>query len=352
MKNNFRIAFALLLSLVVVGCGAQATSQPILPTQIFFTSTSTPPETQTPFFTQVPLNPTATLPPTDGTTTAQLNLRSEPATIGDTLAVVPAFAKIQIFGKEVNGAWYKIKYSGSLGWVTAAYVQIDSIAALPVIETGTGSGSGTSGIILQGVNVRNGPGTTYDSLGTLIQNDIVSITGKDSTGGWIQINFKGQTGWVAAEFIKSNGLDGVSVTAGESVNASPQASAGAAPSEISAIEDNDSLDAPSASVSLTSSQVRALQFNGVVSSPNGDAVDWVQFTSASQQVAAQLICSENQVLVDLYINNQPSLVPWLTCGEQKIIDTIHSQSYVLKIYPNESSTLTVSKYSIKLNIVR
>ena len=63
-------------------------------------------------------------------------------------------------------------------------------AKIVVVGDAAGSGSGVSGLVIQKINVRNGPAATFESLGVLNPNDVVFITGKDPSGAWIQIGCK------------------------------------------------------------------------------------------------------------------------------------------------------------------
>ena len=42
-------------------------------------------------------------------------------------------------------------------------------------------------------NLRSGPGTTYDILGQIKQNESAAVTGKNADGQWWQISFAGKT---------------------------------------------------------------------------------------------------------------------------------------------------------------
>lgn len=66
------------------------------------------------------------------------------------------------------------------------------------------------------VNVRNGPGQTFDVLGQVLQGERLDIVGRDPAGQWWQICcFAGQPGWLAAEVVSVEGpLDTVAVAAG------------------------------------------------------------------------------------------------------------------------------------------
>lgn len=56
------------------------------------------------------------------------------------------------------------------------------------------------GIVTGGsVNIRKGPGTSYDIVTTAHKNDSVEILNTES---WLPINFKGQICWISKKYIK------------------------------------------------------------------------------------------------------------------------------------------------------
>lgn len=51
------------------------------------------------------------------------------------------------------------------------------------------------------LNVRSGPGTNFSAIGQARNGERYDVTGKNAAGAWYQINFNGQTGWVAGEYV-------------------------------------------------------------------------------------------------------------------------------------------------------
>ena len=51
------------------------------------------------------------------------------------------------------------------------------------------------------VNVRSGPGSSYEKLGSLSEDDEVHITGKCNEYNWYQISFNGTTAYVSASYL-------------------------------------------------------------------------------------------------------------------------------------------------------
>ena len=61
------------------------------------------------------------------------------------------------------------------------------------------------------VNIRSGPSTFHNLLGTAEPGESYTILGKSSDGTWWQIDYKGQTGWVLGEIVESIGTEAIPV---------------------------------------------------------------------------------------------------------------------------------------------
>lgn len=71
---------------------------------------------------------------------------------------------------------------------------------IPPTPTPTATPDGVYGTVLsQVLNVRTGPGTNYDILGQLRQNESVRIIGANINFTWAVIEFRGQQAWISTE---------------------------------------------------------------------------------------------------------------------------------------------------------
>ena len=361
-----RINFILLFGMIVcAGCGVDISSEsPYTATPDFVTATLPPaltlPATQISVLPESTLNIAAepTIAPIEGTTTTQLNIRSEPSTAGNSLGIILAFSNVQVIGREEYGKWYQIIYietPNGKGWVTAEYVRINAAVEIPVVRTESDSGSGMNGLVIQGVNVRSGPATTHESLGTLIPNDVVFITGKDIGGAWMEIEFANAPngkGWVASEFLQVNNPGSLPIIGNVEQAISPTAAASISAAAISmAADDGDSMQTPLASVRLSALGARILQFSGEVSSPDGDTEDWVQFTSFSKNILVEMKCSNKALRAELWNNGQQVQDTLLACGEKLSINLEVDQSYFLRIQAVSISGLQYIQYILKISAI-
>jgi uncharacterized protein YraI len=238
------------------------------------------------------------------------------------------------------------------------YITVKDPEAIPVIGAATGPGPGPSGVIIQQVNVRSGPGTDFNSLGVLNPKDVVVLTGKDSSGIWLQVQFAGAPdgkGWVTAAYVQASGAEslaivgqtGVVVGTGTPTSIQPTIT----PTIIAALQDNDSAQSPAVVTAFAPSGLRSLIYSSSVSTPNGDLEDWIQFTPYSPDVIASLTCYGNGGLnVELW-RDGALLQNWggLTCGGTKRLNLMTGRPYLMHLtaVPHGSELVSV-QYAISI----
>ena len=123
-------------------------------------------------------------------TTDNLNVRSGPSSNYSKLGILTKGTKVEVVERYSNG-WYKIKYKGSYGYVSGAYVSLDGSKG-EVIATGKTTA---------GLNVRSGAGTGYKKIGHLNKGTKVEIVTKLSNG-WYKIKFNSSYGYVSGDYVK------------------------------------------------------------------------------------------------------------------------------------------------------
>ena len=313
--------------------------------------------------------------PVEGITSTQLNVRADPSTASDVLGIIPANTTVQIVGKDPGENWWQILYpvgvypevgqanpfQGGKGWVTAQYVSTASKPEVPVIGGGGSNPDNPNmAVIQEQLNVRSGPGTSFNSLGTLNPQDVVSLTGKDSNGAWLQIEYSAGPegkGWINAAFAQAQGVENLPIVtdAGQVIGTGTPVNTPLPPTltVVPAPSDNDSAQAPAVNVAFTASGTSSLQFTSDVSSPTGDSDDWIQFTPFTPTVTIELTCTNNGLLtLELSQNNQP-VSNWgnLNCGESKAVTTQAEITYQLHIQATASDQLNYTRFTIKITSV-
>lgn len=305
MSTKPIIYIALIAIMFLAGCSLSVqTDIPTTTSQPIFTATLQPSPTSRPSETPPPPPPSPTVAPVPGTTSTQLNVRAEPSTLDEVLGILAANVMVQIVGQDPGGNWWQILYEAGpdgKGWVTAQYVQTATQPEVPVIGGGgTESSLGISAVVIQQLNVRSGPGTSFNSLGILNADDVVSLTGRNRAGTWLQIEFAGGPlgrGWVSRGFIRADGVEGLPIVseAGEVLGTGTPADTPLPPTPtiVPAPLDADSTNRPVETILFERAGTGVLIYNGDVSTPQGDAEDWIAFTPYDNVVFASLQCAGN-----------------------------------------------------------
>ncbi|HMB24843.1 MAG: SH3 domain-containing protein [Chloroflexota bacterium] len=336
------------LAVLSAGCDVQF-STVTAPTDppVLITATFAAPPTQTPTDTPLPPPPTPTAAPVEGVTTTQVNVRAGPSTTGSVLGLIPANTKVEITGKDPGESWWQINYPQGVdgkGWITAQYVSIATKPEVPTIggkPTPTETPSGEVAVIQQQINVRSGPGTSFNSLGTLNPQEAVKLTGKDSNGAWLQIDFPAGPegkGWINAAFVQTQGVDlnGLPIVAETGLvvgTGTPTAiPLTVTPTLVPAWEDGDFPGGPIISVIFEPTGTRSLMYNGDISSPQGDTEDWIAFKPYGAFVYISMTCQgNNSVKTDLVENSLPTGT-YINCGDPlKKISVKPGSNYLIHI---------------------
>jgi len=74
--------------------------------------------------------------------------------------------------------------------------------AFALIIASSTAGFAATGWSSGDVNIRQGPGTSYYTIGAIPRCASFTIYGQDR--GWYQVNWRGVTGWVSGRYVVSN----------------------------------------------------------------------------------------------------------------------------------------------------
>lgn len=132
-------------------------------------------------------------------TADSLRMRSKPSTNSDVLTNAPEGSEVELLSGEENG-WYKVSYKGKEGYMSAEWVK--------VVSTADASAQKTTGVVNAGpLNVRSGPGTKYDRVGSLKEGAVVTIL--ETSGEWYKISCGSISGYVSGEYVTLNTVSSV-----------------------------------------------------------------------------------------------------------------------------------------------
>ncbi|WP_141306156.1 SH3 domain-containing protein, partial [Sporolactobacillus inulinus] len=144
----------------------------------------------------------------NGTTTANLNVRSGAGTSNKILTTLKKGSRIEVVSEA--GGWLKIKYNGGTGYVSAEFVEqpsdntsADDSSNQSSNESGSSeNGSSTTyGLTTTGVQFRQGPGKSYQSYGVLQAGTKVEIIAQGADG-WIKVSYDGKDGYIYGDYLK------------------------------------------------------------------------------------------------------------------------------------------------------
>ncbi|GIW70860.1 MAG: hypothetical protein KatS3mg102_0402 [Planctomycetota bacterium] len=118
--------------------------------------------------------------------TAQaLNVRQGPGTSHPVIEVIHRGEVYAAF--ESQGGWKRIWFDDGPGWVSASHTRTTSHPVVVVTATR--------------LNVRTGPGTSYQRLGELVQHSLRVQIG--TSGSWTRTWFAGREGWCASQYLRA-----------------------------------------------------------------------------------------------------------------------------------------------------
>lgn len=127
-----------------------------------------------------------------------VRMRSGASTSSSILGTYNSGTTMSVTG--VSGAWYKVSYNGTSGYVHSDYLSLSG-------ATGGGeSTSGTNGSVKgSDVRMRSGPGTNYSILGTYQNGTALTITGTEN--GWTKVTIGGTSGYIRSDYVSGGGAD-------------------------------------------------------------------------------------------------------------------------------------------------
>ncbi|MCG3212033.1 MAG: hypothetical protein FOGNACKC_05680 [Anaerolineae bacterium] len=152
-----------------------------------------------------------------------VNVRSGPGLNFELLGRLNENSVVTVIGKDETGEWWQVDYPAAkdgTAWVAVAVVKFSGNAAgLPVVRpvapnaTPTPSPSPTPTVpviagsveALDAINVRAQPNTDGELMGGMYLGETADVLAISEDGNWWQIEFGGDLGWVAAEFVRFTG---------------------------------------------------------------------------------------------------------------------------------------------------
>ena len=127
-----------------------------------------------------------------------VRMRSGASTSSSILGTYNSGTTMAVTG--VSGAWYKVSYNGTAGYVHSDYVSLSGVTS------NGGSTAGSNGSVKgSDVRMRSGPGTNYSLLGTYPNGTALTVTGTEN--GWSKVTIGGVSGYIRSDYVSGGGAD-------------------------------------------------------------------------------------------------------------------------------------------------
>jgi hypothetical protein len=101
-----------------------------------------------------------------------------------------------------------VVFAAGLAWAVGVAAGLPAASAAPMPQVAPTTPPPWWVEIYEDVNVRAGPGTDYDLIGTLIPGQSSEILGRSPAGNWLKIRYIGgpdNEGWVLRDFVRVMG---------------------------------------------------------------------------------------------------------------------------------------------------
>lgn len=149
------------------------------------------------------------------TVNGDMNVRNGPGTNYAVIGPATYGQEYDITGQSEDGEWWRIEYIGQTGWIFAPFVEAAGAENVATVGSVEFPAQGGAVVTVNGeMNVRQGPGTTYEIVGAATLGQEFPVTGKNADGDWWQIDFNGQAGWLFAPFVTAANTENVPVAGG------------------------------------------------------------------------------------------------------------------------------------------
>lgn len=138
---------------------------------------------------------------------ANVYIRRGPGTTHPRIGGANVGDALPFLGQE--GDWFVVDFNGQRGYISTLYAEV-------VGGTPTGGGGGVGGAPVPAVDAliftlnyalrfRAAPDESSQELGIIAYPNTVRAIGRDGSNSWVQVEFNGQVGWVAARYGRLSG---------------------------------------------------------------------------------------------------------------------------------------------------
>lgn len=139
-----------------------------------------------------------------------VNVRAAPSETAEVVASAFDDEQLEVIGRNLDGTWFEVRRPGrmnKLGWVAARLLNWDfQPEALPLTDLTTGltgdspltADPGFAVYTLENIVMRAAPSTEAERILTVPFYSTVPVVARNQDASWLQLNYLGTVGWVAA----------------------------------------------------------------------------------------------------------------------------------------------------------
>lgn len=139
------------------------------------------------------------------TTGSGVNLRTGPGTDYEVVASVSSGTELA--RSAITGNWSEVTYEGQICYVNNSLITTEAPEGTEDAEDTDAEDytvtttDATTVYVISDVNLRSGPGTSYDVVATATAGTVLTCTG--TTGSWSQIEYNGQTVYAYSSYLST-----------------------------------------------------------------------------------------------------------------------------------------------------
>ncbi len=156
------------------------------------------------------------------TTGSGVNLRTGPGTDYEVVASVSSGTELA--RSAITGNWSEVTYEGQICYVNNSLITTEAPEGTEDAETTDAEDytvtttDATTVYVISDVNLRSGPGTSYDVVTTATAGTVLTCTG--TTGSWSQIEYNGQTVYAYSSYLSTTATAAAEDTSADTVTSS------------------------------------------------------------------------------------------------------------------------------------
>ena len=157
-----------------------------------------------------------------------VNIRSGPSILNEIVGLLEEGKQADVLGITINRKWWYIiipETEDEKGWVFDELVTAENAENVPIVDENgneipgqivipTPAPGSPSATALVNVNIRSGPGVTYELIGLFPQGSKAQVVGTNQDRTWFAINIPSANngrGWVSANFIVTENAEDVPI---------------------------------------------------------------------------------------------------------------------------------------------